>query len=69
MRDITEEKIIELIKKYRDFIFSDIEGNLCLEHYNFAHRTNLTENDVVLEKSLCYFCKEEKTCVKGKRTD
>ena len=69
MREITEERIIELIKKHGKFNFSDLEENLCLEHYNFAHRTNLTENDVVLEKSLCYFCKEEKPCVKGKRTD
>ena len=60
MREITEEKIIELIKKYRDFIFSDIEGNLCLEHYNSLHKTNLTEKDIELNQTECWLCKQIK---------
>ena len=60
MREITEERIIELIKKHSAFIFSDLEENLCLEHYNSLHKTNYTENDIVLNQTECWFCKQIK---------
>ena len=69
MREITEEQIISIIEKHRDFFLADIEGNLCLEHYNMIHKQNLTENDVVLKISKCFFCGEEKLCVKNNHTD
>ena len=60
MRDITEERIIELMKKYGKFLFPDLEENLCLEHYNSLHKTNYTENDIVLNQTECWFCKQLK---------
>lgn len=63
MRELTDEQIIELIKRNRALLLADIENNLCLEHYNLVHRLNLREKDVELQKSVCYFCNEE-DCVK-----
>lgn len=64
MRELTDEKIIEIINKHRDFFLADVEENLCLEHYNFVFRQKITEKDVKFKKSTCYFCGEEKLCVK-----
>ncbi|MBR5246292.1 MAG: hypothetical protein IKV25_02845 [Clostridia bacterium] len=63
MRELTEERIIEIMKKHREFIFGDIEKNLCLEHYNLLNRQNLTKNDVDFRKAYCPFCSKEKLCV------
>lgn len=68
MREITEEQIISIIEKHRDFFLADVEDNLCLMHYNLIHKQNLTEIDVILEKSKCFFCGEEKLCVKTNQT-
>lgn len=65
MRELTDEQIIELIRKHRAFLIADIDSRLCLDHYNFVHELNLTAKDVKLEKSVCYFCNKEKDCVKG----
>ena len=64
MRELTDKQIIEIINKHRDFFLADIEENLCLEHYNCIHRQKLTEKDVEFKQSICFFCKEEKPCVK-----
>lgn len=60
MREITEERIIELIKKYKEIIFADCEKNLCIEHYNDLHKTNFTEKDIELNQAECWLCKEIK---------
>ena len=60
MREITEERIIELMKKYGKFLFPDLEENLCLEHYNSLHKTNYTENDIVLNQTKCWLCAQIK---------
>ncbi len=65
MRELTDEQIIELIRKHRAFLIADIDSSLCLDDYNFLHELTLTEKDVKLQKSVCYFCNEEKDCVKG----
>ena len=64
MRELTDEQIIELIRKHRAFFIAEIDSRLCLDHYNFVHELNLTEKDVKLQKAVCYFCNEEKDCVK-----
>ncbi len=66
MRELTDEKIIEIINKHRDFFLADVEENLCLEHYNFTHRRKLTEKDAEFRKAVCFFCNQEKPCVKTK---
>ena len=60
MQDITEERIIALIKKYKKIIFADYEKNLCIEHYNDLHKTNFTEKDIELNQTDCWLCKELK---------
>lgn len=65
MRRITDKQIIAFAKKHRKELFADIENNLCLEHYNTIHKTNLTENDAEFKQSVCYFCKKEKSCIKN----
>lgn len=67
MRRITDKQIIAFAKKHRKELFIDIEENLCLEHYNKIFKVELTENDVEFQQSMCYFCKEEKPCVKNQR--
>lgn len=65
MRELTDEQIIELIRKHRAFFIAEIDSRLCLDHYNFVHELNLTEQDVKSQKDVCYFCNKEKDCVKG----
>ena len=60
MRDITEEKIEYLLKKYGKMLFPELEKNLCIEHYNDLHKTNFTEKDIELNQSECWLCKEIK---------
>ena len=60
MREITEERIIELIKKHKEFIFADYEKNLCIEHYNDLHKTNFTEKDIALNQTKCWLCAQIK---------
>ena len=57
MREITEERILYLLKKYREFFIADIDKNLCLEHYNFLHKSNFIENDIKSNQTKCWFCK------------
>ncbi len=64
MRKLTDEQIIAIVKRHRDYFLADIEENLCLEHYNLVHKQKLTEKDVEFKKSTCYFCGKEKLCVK-----
>lgn len=63
MREMTDEQIIEIINKHHDFFLADIEGNLCLEHYNFVYKQNLSEKDVEFRQSVCFLCNQEKPCV------
>lgn len=60
MREITEERILYLLKKHRELFIADIDKNLCLEHYNILHKSNLTENNIVLKPTKCWFCKQIK---------
>lgn len=60
MPDFTEERIIELMKKYGKFLFPDLEENLCLEHYNYLHKTNFTEKDIHLNQTKCWLCAQIK---------
>lgn len=64
MREFTDEYIISLINKYRDFFIADLEESLCLECYNMVKRLNLTENDVELKESVCKLCNKKKLCIK-----
>ena len=64
MREFTDEYILSLINKYRNFFISDLEESLCLECYNLVKRTNLTESDVEFKASVCKLCNREKPCVK-----
>ena len=64
MREFTDEYIMSLISKYREVFISDLEESLCLECYNIVKKTDLTENDVELKRSVCKLCHKEKPCVK-----
>ena len=64
MREFTDEYILSLIDKYRNFFIRDLEESLCLECYNMAKKTNLTENDVEFKDSVCKLCNKKKPCVK-----
>lgn len=65
MKEFTDEYIMYLIDKYRDFFTADLENSLCLECYNLAKRLNLTENDVEFKDSVCKLCNKQKPCVKN----
>lgn len=60
MREFTDERIIYLLKKYKKFFIADLEQNLCLEHYNILHKSKFTENDIVLNPTKCWVCKQIK---------
>ena len=60
MREITEERIVYLLRKYKESLIADIDKNLCLEHYNILHKSNLTVNNIVLNPTKCWFCKQIK---------
>ena len=60
MREITEERIVYLLRKYKENLIADIDKNLCLEHYNILHKSNLTENNIVLNPAKCWLCKQIK---------
>lgn len=60
MREITDERIIYLLKKYKEYFIADLEHNLCLEHYNILHKSNLNGNDVELKPTKCWVCKQQK---------
>ncbi len=64
MKEFTDEYIISLINKYRDYFIEDLEESMCLECYNMVKRLNLTENDVELEDSVCKLCNKKKLCIK-----
>lgn len=64
MKEFTDEYIISLINKYRDYFIKDLEESICLECYNMVKRLNLTENDVELKESVCKLCNEKKLCIK-----
>lgn len=64
MREFTDEYIISLINKYRDYFIKDLEESICLECYNMVKRLNLTENDVELKESVCKLCNKKKLCIK-----
>ena len=63
MRENTDEYIMYLIDKYRDFFIADLESSICLECYNMVKKTNLTENDVEFKDSVCKMCGKQKPCV------
>ena len=64
MREITDEYIMYLIDKYRDYLIADLEKCMCLDCYNLAERLNLTENDVEFQDSICNLCGKKKPCIK-----
>ncbi len=41
-------------------LFPELEKSLCLEHYNIIHKTNLNENDIELNSTECWVCKQIK---------
>ena len=63
MKEITDEYILSLIDKYRDYFKADLEKCLCLDCYNLVKRLNLSENDVELKDSACKMCSKHKPCV------
>ncbi len=52
-----DEFIVPYMRKNYKTLFPDIDKNLCLDHYNFVNKTNLTENDIKLTPSNCWLCK------------
>lgn len=55
-----EACIVPYIRKHHREIFPNLDKNLCLEHYNIIHKTNLTENDIELNPTKCWVCKRTK---------
>ncbi len=55
-----EAYIVPYMIKNRETLFPDIEQNLCLEHYNNIHKTNLMENNIELNPTQCWVCKHTK---------
>ena len=64
MREFTDEYIMSLISKHRDFFISDLEESLCLDCYNLVMKTDFIENNVEFKDSVCKLCGEKKPCVK-----
>ena len=64
MREFTDEYILSLIDKSRNFFITDVEKSLCLECYNMVKKTDMTENDVEFKDSVCKLCNKKKPCVK-----
>ncbi len=64
MERFTDEYIISLINKYREFLITDLERNICLDCYNMVKKRNLTENNVELKYSVCKLCNKHKPCIK-----
>lgn len=56
--------VVPNIKKHSKVIFADLEKNICLEHYNELHKTSFTENDIELNQTECWVCKQR---AKGRR--
>ena len=52
-----DEFIVSYIRKNGEKLFPELEKNLCLEHYNTIHKTNLNENDTELNPIECWVCK------------
>lgn len=55
-----EVYIVPYLRKNHEKLFPELEKNLCLEHYNTIHKTNLTKNDIKLNPTNCWFCKISK---------
>ena len=51
--------IVPYIKRNREKFIGDLNKNLCLEHYNILNKTNLIKNDIELNSSECWVCKEK----------
>ena len=51
--------IVPYIERNREKFIGDLNKNLCLEHYNMLNKTNFTENDIELNPSECWVCKEK----------
>ena len=64
MPEFTDEYIMYLIDKYRDYFIVDIENSMCLDCYNLTKDLKLSENDVEVIASVCKLCKKQKLCIK-----
>lgn len=49
--------LVPYMRKNYKRLSPELDKNLCLEHYNSIHNTNLTENDIELNPTECWFCK------------
>lgn len=52
-----EAFIVPYMRKNYKTLFPELDKNLCLEHYNTIHKTNLIENDIELNLTDCWVCK------------
>lgn len=64
MKDFTEEYILLLLDKHRDFFIENLEKSICLECCNTARKLELTTNGVEFREDTCKMCGKIKSCIK-----
>lgn len=55
-----EAYIVPYLRENHKKLFPELEKNLCLEHYNIIHKSNLNENDIELNPTKCWVCNQNK---------
>lgn len=63
MKNITDEQIIAIARKYRKELFENSDKTLCVKHFNETCKCNMPENTPFVENGFCIICQEYKPCV------